>query len=106
MNLIVTIDEESQDEALAAARKITLRSVSRNEGLPAPVGDNIIRWVDRVWDQIEQALRDAFKEGRDVAQAAVTAATKVLTEAAGELGKRIEEVEALLRKRLDAYLQE
>jgi hypothetical protein len=105
MNLIVTIDEAVQEEALEAARNLNTRSISREGGLPAPLSDVIQRWVDRAWDQIEQALRDALREGRAAAQDAIEATTNVLSEAANELGDRVTEVEMLLRQRLDVYFR-
>jgi hypothetical protein len=106
MNLVVSIDEDSFEKAFIVARKIEAHSLSRVQGLPAPVIDAVTRWVARAWDDIEQALRDAYEQGRGAAATAIQKVEAVLRQAATEIGDKVADVEAALRRRLDAWIDD
>lgn len=105
MNLVLFLDEASFEAAFERARAINVLAVSRKDGLPAFMPDALRSWVERIWDAVEQALRDAYRDGRHAAQAAIDAVEKKMQEAAQALDNQLTELEEMIRMRLDAYFQ-
>lgn len=105
MNLPLIVDVDAQESALQVARKVHLQAVSRSEGLPTFAIDDVMTWAEKVWDSVEQALRDAYGEGLGAARLAIEAVVAKMEEAASSLGDRLTQLEEVLRQRLDAYLQ-
>jgi hypothetical protein len=62
-------------------------------------------WIERMWDQAEQAIRDAYTCGRDVAQEAIRSVSEEIKTAASELGEDIKLFEEQIRERLDTYFR-
>ncbi|HTO61176.1 MAG TPA: hypothetical protein VMM15_07960 [Bradyrhizobium sp.] len=105
MKLLVSVDEGDNEKALEAAKQVMGRGVSRQDGLPSMVPNDVTKWVGRVWDHIEQALRDTYSQGKEAARSAIESVAAQMQAAARELGDRVADVERILRERLDSYFQ-
>jgi hypothetical protein len=105
MNVLVYLDETAFEAAFVKARAVQAPIVSRKDGLPAFTPDAVLSWAERIWDSVEQALRDAYRDGRGAAQAAIDTVGAKIREAAAALGDQLSQLEEIIRQRLDAYFQ-
>jgi hypothetical protein len=105
MNVLLFLDDDALEIAFEAARAVNVRAVSRVDGLPTFVPDAVLSWSERIWDTVEQALRDAYRDGRRAAQSAIDAVAAKMSDAAAALGDQLVQLEQIIRQRLDTYFQ-
>jgi|SRR4051794_4027380 hypothetical protein len=105
MNVVIFLNDDVLEVAFEAGRAVNIRAVSRTDGLPTFVTDAVLSWSERIWDSVEQALRDAYRDGRGAAQSAIDAVAAKMNEAAAALGERAVDLERIIREKLDACFQ-
>lgn len=104
MKLLAVVDEQVHQDALGAARRIgTVQTVSQT-GLNTVQVDEVMAWVTRLWDPIEEAIVMAYRQGMAAARPIVEQLHTELTALANNVSARARDVQAILSERLNTYL--
>lgn len=105
MQMPIFINEDVHAEALAAARQVGAPATLSGNALNAPLGEELLGWIERLWDQIEAALRHAWRESLDAARPFVARVEALSVEVGTTLKQRAEIVRSAVRDRLYAYIR-
>ena len=106
MELLIILSDDVHVAALRHAR-----ALGSGEKLPAHLmnamlDDEIEVWVRKIWDPVEAALREAFSQSVTAARSYIDEAVRQLNELVSQLGKKAEQVRAIIAARLNEYLKQ
>jgi len=104
MKVLAVVNEQVHHEALAAARRIGVTQVSADSGLPTVQVDDVMRWVNRLWDPIEEAIAQAYHQGMAAAQPMIDGLNAQIAELLANTSARAREVRTIIAERLNTYL--
>jgi len=106
MKLLAVVNEQVHQDAMAAARRVGTDQVASVKGLHTVQMDEVMRWVNRLWDPIEEAIAKACREGIVMARPMIDALNEQLTELYTNVSKQAKEVRSIIAERLNVYLLE
>lgn len=105
MDILLIVGDDIHEAALAQARAIGSVAAAGGHGaLNAPLADDVLRWLDDIWDSAEAALLRARRDGRAAAQSFVDQVGKLVDDAAVALADRYQALRDALLARLNEYL--
>jgi hypothetical protein len=73
--------------------------------LNAPLNDEAEGWISSLWDDIEVALRSAYRQGMDAARPWIDKVSDLTKQLTVKLGQGAEKVRTVIATRLKTYLQ-
>jgi hypothetical protein len=98
----ISIETAQFQQALAAARQVGHEIPLT--GLAAPLDATWLGNIARAWDSVEDALRAAFRYGRDTARDVLDKALTRAEELVRSAGKRAMDVQEAFLERANAYV--
>lgn len=105
MNMVTIISSAIHEEALREAGRQDQQIAVKWMDLNTPLSDDVLSWANRIWDQVDSAIRKAWSLGYEASHDFIAAACKLYDEAAADLKDLIEQVSAFIVERLDDYVR-
>lgn len=104
MDMLVIVSDEIHTAALARARTLGRPLPDGTGTLKAPLTDDAIQWLDKIWDASEAALLRARRQGKAAAKELVEKVDALLKEASAALADRFQALRQALTMRLNEYI--
>jgi hypothetical protein len=105
MKMLILIDEKVQTEALQKARLIGGDSLLAAGVLNAPLGGEALDWITKIWDEMEIALKSAYRNGIEAARPIIDRVSVLTQEVNAKLLNSAEEIRIAVSAKLSDYVQ-
>jgi hypothetical protein len=103
MNVALVISDYDHRLALDQASKQALRPLGEFD---SAVVEDEERWLSQLWSAVRDAILESARVGYEAARKKIAFFETKLTQAAEELGERIDGINAQLTERLNRYLRD
>lgn len=105
MHLLAIVSDEVHLAALRKARQLGNDQRFRIHLFDGPLDGEVTDCVNRIWNEMEGALRRAHHEGVQAARPLIESISASMTDLLAPLGTRAEQVRTAIAERLNTYLQ-
>jgi hypothetical protein len=105
MQLIALVNEDINRVALRAARVVGSETPLALEGFTAPLDNEMLAGVTKIWDKIEEAITSACQSGVDAARPLIDEVERRIGEFAKGVTKAAQQIRAVISERLHVYLK-
>lgn len=105
MKMLILMNDRVQEEAIQSARRLGGDGLLPAGVLNAPLGSDALEWTSKIWDEMEFALKSAYRNGMDAARPIIDKVSALTQQVNTQLMASAEEIRIAVSAKLSSYVQ-